>query len=112
MDWTPTNPSPSKPGKKSVNDEDGSWLRPQRFFPPEQPTGLEALFAGTKLEDTDNKHTNAPGVNAGIWIWWNRAGTVGLMRNSVWQWLGVATAVLAILGAIAYQRWTWNLHSR
>ncbi|KAI6162079.1 Ima1 N-terminal domain-containing protein [Pisolithus thermaeus] len=52
MDWTPTNPSPSKPGKKSVNDEDGSWLRPQRFFPPEQPTGLEALFAGTKLEDT------------------------------------------------------------
>lgn len=108
MDWTPTNPSPSKPGKKSINDEDGSWLRPQRFFPPEQPTGLETLFAGTKLEDTDNKPTNTSGANGGMWIWRNRAGNTGFMRNSVWRWLGVATAVLAILGAIAYQKWTWN----
>lgn len=108
MDWTPTNPSPSKPGKKSINDEDGSWLRPQRFFPPEQPTGLETLFAGTKLEDTDNKPTNTSGANAGIWIWRNRARNTGLMTNSVWRRLGAVTAVLAISGAIAYQKWMWN----
>ncbi|KAH0838179.1 hypothetical protein J3R83DRAFT_6430 [Lanmaoa asiatica] len=40
MDWTPTNPSPVKV-KKAVDDNDGAWLRPQRFFPPERPTGLE-----------------------------------------------------------------------
>ncbi|KAF9229116.1 hypothetical protein BS17DRAFT_798739 [Gyrodon lividus] len=50
MDWTPTDPSPIKP-KKLTDDDDGSWLRPQRFFPPERPTGLETLFANTKLED-------------------------------------------------------------
>ncbi|KAI6047744.1 Ima1 N-terminal domain-containing protein [Pisolithus marmoratus] len=108
MDWTPTNPSPSKSGRKSVNDEDGSWLRPQRFFPPEQPTGLETLFAGTKLEDADNKPTDAHGANTGTWIWQNHARNAGIMRNSVWRWLGGATVVLVVLGAIAHQRWTWN----
>ncbi|KIO08393.1 hypothetical protein M404DRAFT_353951 [Pisolithus tinctorius Marx 270] len=108
MDWTPTNPSPHKPGKKSVNDEDGSWLRPQRFFPPEQPTGLESLLATTKLEDAENKSTRA-GANTGVWIWQNHGGNARLdMRGSVWRWLAVVTVALVVLGAIAYQRWTWR----
>ncbi|KAF9076115.1 Ima1 N-terminal domain-containing protein [Rhodocollybia butyracea] len=57
MDWSPTNPnSNSIPPKKrtrsgSAEDGDGSWLRPQRFFAPEKPTGLESLFEKTKLVD-------------------------------------------------------------
>ncbi|KAG1828324.1 Ima1 N-terminal domain-containing protein [Suillus variegatus] len=55
MDWTPTVPSPAKPRRILNVDDDGSWVRPQRFFPPERPTGLESLFASTKLDDRDQK---------------------------------------------------------
>ncbi|KAG5647583.1 hypothetical protein DXG03_008936 [Asterophora parasitica] len=43
MDWTPTGTFGSK-GKATQEPDDGSWLRPQRFFAPEKPTGLEGLF--------------------------------------------------------------------
>lgn len=53
MDWTPTNmngtPYNSRAGRDT--DEAASWLRPQQFFAPEKPTGLEGLFERTKLED-------------------------------------------------------------
>ncbi|KAF8578730.1 hypothetical protein K439DRAFT_1416900 [Ramaria rubella] len=52
MDWTPTNP------QERVQDREG-WMRPQRFFPPEQPTGLEDLFEMAKLdaeERTENQN--------------------------------------------------------
>ncbi|KZV93772.1 hypothetical protein EXIGLDRAFT_767754 [Exidia glandulosa HHB12029] len=52
MDWTPTGP----------NAEAGdSWLHPQRFFAPEQPTGLEALLERTTIRDeTGATSTSAP----------------------------------------------------
>ncbi|RXW14473.1 hypothetical protein EST38_g11384 [Candolleomyces aberdarensis] len=58
MDWTPTNGDQNSlfgaKSKQKQNDaDDGSWLRPQRFFAPEKPTGLEGLFARTKLVDDD-----------------------------------------------------------
>jgi len=72
MDWTPTTPSslPNK-GKQMLND-DGSWLRPQRFFAPEHPTGLEGLFEQTKLVDDDTDRSESGGrVDVGtIWNWW------------------------------------------
>ena len=46
MDWTPTDPK----NAESVG-EDGSWLRPQLFFAPEKPTGLESLFERTSLTE-------------------------------------------------------------
>jgi len=63
MDWTPTDPvaaSAKYNVKRNVlaENDDGSWLRPQRFFPPEKPTGLEGLFARTLLmDDTENHST-------------------------------------------------------
>ncbi|GJJ09878.1 hypothetical protein Clacol_004102 [Clathrus columnatus] len=46
MDWTPVNtPDKAKQAKEI-------WIRPQKFFPPEQPTGLEDLFQkAAKLDD-------------------------------------------------------------
>ncbi|KAG6821348.1 hypothetical protein H0H93_014145 [Arthromyces matolae] len=44
MDWTPTDETLRQP-------DDASWLRPQRFFPPEKATGLEGLFERTLLVD-------------------------------------------------------------
>jgi len=55
MDWTPIHPPGTIPER--VQDREG-WIRPQRFFPPEQPTGLEDLFEKAKLdveEHTENQ---------------------------------------------------------
>lgn len=90
MDWTPTNPSPVRV-KKAV-DDDGTWLRPQQFFPPERPTGLESLFANTKLDD-GNVHSAKPTttVQRGLWN----------ARMIRW-WIAV---ILIPLGTVAYHRW-------
>lgn len=48
MDWTPTNPSPKK-GAVTKGYEDDLFVKPQRFFAPEEPTGLEPLLARTNL---------------------------------------------------------------
>ncbi|KAL4069741.1 Ima1 N-terminal domain-containing protein [Scleroderma yunnanense] len=112
MDWSPTDPSPPKrkPGETSINDEDSSWLRPQRFFPPEQPTGLEALFASTKLNDEDGKASNLTKTKA--WMW-KRQGGKGVVYTFpsalVWRWLGAMAVILVPLFAVAYRGWTmWN----
>lgn len=47
MDWTPTHPAPIK--REAENDN--NWLRPQRFFAPEKPTGLEGLFESARIQD-------------------------------------------------------------
>ncbi|KAG1715992.1 hypothetical protein ID866_1157 [Astraeus odoratus] len=116
MDWSPTEPSQLKPrpGKGSVNDDDGSWLRPQKFFPPEQPTGLETLFASTKLDDGDNRLTGT--ARKGVLTRWSRGGAGDASPNLIsplfWQRLGTVTVVLALLCAVAYQGWTkWNIIS-
>ncbi|KAF9244549.1 Ima1 N-terminal domain-containing protein [Melanogaster broomeanus] len=88
MDWTPTNPSPLKP--KKLADDDGSWLRPQRFFPPERPTGLETLFANTKLDDAETKTPNqirmrCLGLKAvGRWIAYYQGWLSGARRMGTW----------------------------
>lgn len=58
MDWTPTD---SNPGTQSPikADDMGSWLRPQRFFAPEKPTGLEGLFERTLLVDDAPKEVSS-----------------------------------------------------
>jgi hypothetical protein len=65
MDWTPTNPSPVKV-KNVVDVNEGAWLRPQRFFPPERPTGLESLFANTKLDDGDARSAKPTTAQRGL----------------------------------------------
>lgn len=62
MDWSPTkeltlgqgmDPEPTQLTK------DEAWLRPQRFFAPEEPTGLENLFAKTiRLVDAEESANN------------------------------------------------------
>ena len=53
MDWSPTKPVPVQEDMDSGKDQ--VWLRPQRFFAPEEPTGLENLFAKTiRLVDADD----------------------------------------------------------
>ncbi|KAF9508916.1 hypothetical protein BS47DRAFT_1488199 [Hydnum rufescens UP504] len=49
MDWTPSPSVPLDP--TSSRDSESTWLRPQRFFPPSEPTGLESLLEKTNLLD-------------------------------------------------------------
>lgn len=61
MDWTPTNPDAASSSvfgggacgsnKRSNNDTDLNWLRPQKFFAPEKPTGLEGLLESARIQD-------------------------------------------------------------
>lgn len=62
MDWEPLSVSvssrhpPSKPSTQPAQEE---WLiRPQVFFPPERPTGLEGLFERTRLEELPRGRKN------------------------------------------------------
>jgi len=75
MDWTPTT-SGDASGKA---DNDAPWLRPQQFFVPEKPTGLEGLFESAKIEedpmDLDPRVTARQGVRkfqaftCHLWKW-------------------------------------------
>lgn len=94
MDWTPTNPSPVRV-KKLVDDNDGAWLRPQRFFPPERPTGLESLFASTKLDD-GGAHSAKPTTPV------HRSG---LNAKATGWWIATITMALIPLGTLLYHRW-------
>ncbi|CCM05198.1 uncharacterized protein FIBRA_07407 [Fibroporia radiculosa] len=56
MDWSPIRPSSSRNiNSRFGQDSDGGLLRPQRFFAPEEPTGLENLFAETINLADDNE---------------------------------------------------------
>lgn len=93
MDWTPTNPSPVK--VKHAVDDDGAWLHPQRFFPPEHPTGLESLFANTKLDDADVHSAKLiTPVQRGLWS----------AKVTGW-WITTITIILIPLGTVAYHKW-------
>jgi len=70
MDWTPTDSSCSGKPRTRQEPDDGSWLRPQRFFAPEKPTGLERLFERTLLvDDTPMVIDEGKGRNTGFATW-------------------------------------------
>ncbi|EPQ60514.1 hypothetical protein GLOTRDRAFT_68209 [Gloeophyllum trabeum ATCC 11539] len=95
MDWTPTDPSGPRPPqrKRHANDDDGSWLRPQRFFPPEQPTGLESLFPRIQLIDDSSQSMR-----------YNGGGRPALPAR-YWRW-ALALAALAVMAGVGYRAWS------
>jgi hypothetical protein len=92
MDWTPTNPSKEgvnpflRAGSAPVRSRHGEGeeevvLRRQRFFPPEEPTGLEGLLGKTVLTEpppASSFGTDGDGKGAGGW--WRRR--LGLTKSS------------------------------
>ena len=90
MDWTPTT---SQNGSGKV-DNDASWLRPQRFFVPEKPTGLEGLLESAKIQE-DSMDLD-PQVTA-------RQGSHTL-TNHLWKWGPFYTLFIGIL--VATLKWS------
>ncbi len=54
MDWEPISSYGKRNSPQTRSANDGTWLRQQRFFPPEEPTGLENLLMHTRLVDDDD----------------------------------------------------------
>ncbi|KAF8519148.1 Ima1 N-terminal domain-containing protein [Hysterangium stoloniferum] len=90
MDWTPTNP-PEK-----VHDRE-DWLRPQRFFPPEQPTGLEDLFQKAARLDGDPKKEDER-----LEALQRAQKEAGLQYREVWLFAGAGLAIALISGLSVY----------
>ena len=98
MDWTPTT-SGDASGKA---DYDASWLRPQRFFVPEKPTGLEGLLESAKIQedpmDLDSRVTARQSLR-----------DFQVYTNHLWNWgpfyilfIGVCTGIFIL----QWSRWT------
>ena len=119
MDWEPlvgdkdTNQQrpllhqrkPQTSTQKPKNDSD-VWLRPQRFFPHEQPTGLENLLMRTRLIDDEFAPQHPNNVE--------ESSAIGFepQRSSVWslQWTYIyILSVLPLLVILAYL--LWNIRS-
>jgi hypothetical protein len=101
MDWTPSNPSPSTSKPTHVPDF-SHWMRPQKFFAPEQPTGLEELLAGTSLkEEDDERERRASSKSSGP-----------RPRFSWFAMWAVATSILVAITAWVVCRFGWRSEDR
>ncbi|KLO20762.1 hypothetical protein SCHPADRAFT_992074 [Schizopora paradoxa] len=72
MDWEPiaTTNSAKRNPQQTRRTDDGVWLRQQRFFPPEEPTGLETLLMHTRLvDDEDVKQRGRRNPTHVRWNW-------------------------------------------
>ncbi|KAJ7654983.1 Ima1 N-terminal domain-containing protein [Mycena polygramma] len=83
---------PTDPKAKPNGSGDNSWLRPQRFFAPEAPTGLEGLFERTKIIDdvtmgdaTGSRTSRASPHNPWNWWWLYASSLVLLVGLAVWR---------------------------
>ncbi|KAL0951432.1 hypothetical protein HGRIS_008125 [Hohenbuehelia grisea] len=98
MDWTPTDPSRHRsPAKRRAvpENDDGTWVRPQRFFAPEKPTGLEGLFERTRLADeSESESRESNGRRRHAWAW-------------RWRWIYLLSLLPIVLGGA-----TWRYRSR
>ncbi|KAH9950432.1 Ima1 N-terminal domain-containing protein [Amylocystis lapponica] len=104
MDWSPIPPAKTRPSASmqnghptsSAREDDGAWLRPQRFFAPEEPTGLENLFART-IRLVDDEHAGAASGSVS-------GHAHGRRRWRKPVWMGAALCVLLAL-PLAYRAW-------
>jgi hypothetical protein len=107
MDWTPTDPVAysafQKRKQRSETLDNDVVIRPQRFFAPEQPTGLEGLFEKTSLTDDVPPFP----TNRLHFIWYK----IKLHMSSWWR-VYTLSCIPIVLGA-GYKWWqvTYSLHT-
>ncbi|KAK7468724.1 hypothetical protein VKT23_003227 [Stygiomarasmius scandens] len=105
MDWSPTNenannpafPIPPSQRQKQQQKDDGSWLRPQRFFAPEKPTGLESLFEKTKLADDVTMSDSSRSAQG--------QGLVPVLMIHLERWWGLYAACVVLVFGIGLKIW-------
>jgi hypothetical protein len=87
MDWTPTS------GDASGRAGSDAWLKPQRFFVPEKPTGLEGLLESAKIQedlmDLDPQVTAKQSLR-----------NFHALTNHLWKWGSLYILFIGILVSI------------
>ncbi|KAL5535747.1 hypothetical protein ACEPAF_3841 [Sanghuangporus sanghuang] len=97
MDWEPATPAKqalaAQKNSRCRSTDDGTWLRQQRFFPPEEPTGLEGLFMRARLMDEDDAAAR------------RARGSATPKRKIKWAWVYSASVVpvIAVLVALWFR---------
>ena len=93
MDWVPSHTSSHH---NQVQQADNNlWLRPQRFFAPEKPTGLEGLFERALLVN-DEPRAEVPPVSR---------TTHSVITKHLGTWWWVYLMSLAPVCGILYKNW-------
>ncbi|KAK7064357.1 integral inner nuclear membrane protein ima1 [Favolaschia claudopus] len=91
---------PPNAPKAKTGESSAVWLRPQRFFAPEAPTGLEGLFERTKIIDditmSDATSSLASRSPSGRSQWLN------------WGWV-YAAAFLTLLVGVTWKVWSMSM---
>ncbi len=99
---------PASPAKRLSNSDDGSWLRPQRFFAPEEPTGLENLFARTiRLVDSSEQTGHAASSAA---MGSRRSSASRRAGKLLRDWRIWLTLSIVPLLAVGYK--AWNVYGK
>ncbi|KAI1788778.1 Ima1 N-terminal domain-containing protein [Ganoderma leucocontextum] len=94
---------PASPAKKPSNNDDGSWLRPQRFFAPEEPTGLENLFART-IRLVDSSEQNGHGASSAS-MGGRKSSSSRRAGKLLCDWRIWLTLSIVPLFAVGYKAW-------
>lgn len=103
MDWTPTDPrAAASRRRKNKHTDENVWLRPQTFFAPEKPTGLESLFARTKIDD------DAMMVDSQEEVAGNGPLSTRVIRHFKRWWWIYATVIVPVIVAVVVRR-VWRL---
>lgn len=91
MDWSPTNTdSENSRSQQKYGIDAASYIRPQTFFPREQPTGLEALFERAATLGEDIPMTGPESSNGNSRMSWKRKLRLGAILA-----LGIPLLVVA-----------------
>jgi hypothetical protein len=103
MDWTPTDPraAASRKRKNVAKQSEDVWLRPQKFFAPEKPTGLEGLFARATLQD-DAMMVDVPEEYS------TASGSIlaKMLRHfKRWWWIYATVVVPVVVGVVVRRVW-------
>ncbi|KAF7784643.1 hypothetical protein Agabi119p4_808 [Agaricus bisporus var. burnettii] len=103
MDWTPTDPRiATRRKRKNGQLRDDVYLRPPKFFAPEQPTGLESLFARTSIDD-DVMMLDGQEDSGGGRLFFRKVGRYFKRWSLI-----CATVIVPVLVAVLVRR-AWNL---
>lgn len=113
MDWDPvTNDGQQRHASRMYN-----WMRPQVFFPPSEPTGLEGLLHTTSLsteqENKDRSQHGTAGVGKPIpTMHVNRGGAaISARRGDALTTYLVALLVASLASsALLLRTGSWSLH--
>lgn len=93
MDWIPSHASSQH--SQAQQADNNLWLRPQRFFAPEKPTGLEGLFERALLVNDEPQAEIPPS---------RTTHSVMTRHLSTWWWVYLLS--LAPVCGVLYKNWS------